>query len=39
MHSSEGHEETVKALPKIIELLKAKGYTFGVITPMTPQPW
>ena len=39
MHSSEGHEETVKALPKSIELLKAKGYTFGVITPMTPQPW
>ena len=39
MHCSEGHEETVKALPKIIEILKAKGYTFGVITPMTPQPW
>lgn len=39
MHCSEGHEETVKALPKIIEILKAKGYTFGVVTPMTPQPW
>lgn len=39
MHCSEGHEETVKALPKIIEILKNKGYTFGVITPMTPQPW
>ena len=39
MHSSEGHEETVKAVPKIIELRKAKGYTCGVITPMTPQPW
>ncbi|WP_298465609.1 polysaccharide deacetylase family protein [uncultured Mitsuokella sp.] len=39
MHSSEGHEETVKALPEIIRILKAKGYTFGVITPMTPQPW
>ena len=39
MHSSEGHEETVKALPEIIRLLQAKGYTFGVITPMTPQPW
>lgn len=39
MHSSEGHEETVKALPEIIRLLKAKGFSFGVITPMTPQPW
>ncbi|SFT49843.1 Peptidoglycan/xylan/chitin deacetylase, PgdA/CDA1 family [Selenomonas sp. GACV-9] len=39
MHSSEGHEETVKALPEIIRILKAKGFTFGVITPMTPQPW
>ena len=39
MHSSEGHEETVKALPKIIEILKDKGYAFGVVTPMTPQPW
>ena len=39
MHCSEGHEETVKALPEIIRILKAKGYTFGVITPMTPQPW
>ena len=39
MHSSEGHEETVKALPEIIRVLKEKGYTFGVVTPMTPQPW
>lgn len=39
MHSSEGHEETVKALPRIIDILRAKGYTFGVITLMTPQPW
>ena len=39
MHSSEGHEETVKALSGIIRILKDKGYTFGVITPMTPQPW
>lgn len=39
MHSSAGHEETVKALPEIIRLLREKGYTFGVITPMTPQPW
>ncbi len=39
MHSSEGHEETVKALTEIIRILKEKGYTFGVVTPMTPQPW
>ena len=39
MHSSGGHEETVKALPEIIRILKERGYTFGVITPMTPQPW
>ncbi len=39
MHSSENHEETVKALPEIIRILKEKGYRFGVITPMTPQPW
>ncbi len=39
MHCSEGHEETVKALPTIIQILKENGYTFGVITPMTPQPW
>ena len=39
MYSSEGHEETVKALPEIIRVLKEKGYTFGVVTPMTPQPW
>lgn len=39
MHCSEGHEETVKALPEILRILKEKGFTFGVITPMTPQPW
>ena len=39
MHCSEGHEETAKALPKIIQILTDRGYTFGVITPMTPQPW
>ena len=39
MHSSGGHEETVKALPEIIRILRERGYTFGVITPMTPQPW
>lgn len=39
MHCSEGHEETAKALPRIIQLLKDRGYSFGVVTPMTPQPW
>ena len=39
MHCSQGHEETVKALPQIIQVLRDKGYTFGVITPMTPQPY
>lgn len=39
MHCSAGHEETVKALPRIIQLLKERGYSFGVVTPMTPQPW
>ena len=39
MHSNYGKGETAKALPQIIDLLKAKGYSFGVITPMTPQPW
>ena len=39
MHCSGGHEETVKALPGIIRILKEKGYDFGVVTPMTPQPW
>ncbi len=39
MHCSAGHEETVRALPGIIRILRDKGYEFGVITPMTPQPW
>lgn len=39
MHCSGGHEETAKALPQIIEILQKKGYSFGVVTPMTPQPW
>ena len=39
MHSTYGKEETVKALPQIIQLLRDRGYTFGVVTPMTPQPW
>ena len=39
MHSNGGKENTVSALPGIIELLQNKGYSFGVITPMTPQPY
>ena len=39
MHCAGGKEETVKALPDIIHLLRDKGYRFGVVTPMTPQPW
>ena len=39
MHSSYGHQETAKALPEIIRVLRENGYCFGVITPMTPQPW
>lgn len=39
MHSTSAKDETVKALPEIIHFFKDRGYTFGVITPMTPQPW
>ena len=39
MHSSSGHQETAKALPEIIRVLRERGYRFGVVTPMTPQPW
>lgn len=39
MHCSSGRAATVRALPAIIDLLEAKGYSFGVVTPMTPQPW
>ena len=39
MHSNAGKEETVKALPEIIKLFKDWGYQFGVVTPMTPQPY
>lgn len=39
MHSSSNHEETVKALPTIIKTFKDRGYSFGVITPMTPSAW
>ena len=39
MHCNGDKFETAKALPDIIRLLREKGYTFGVVTPMTPQPW
>ncbi len=39
MHSSYGHGETARALPEIIRVLRKRGYRFGVVTPMTPQPW
>lgn len=39
MHSASGHDETVKALPQVIKLLKERGFTFGVITPSTPSAW
>lgn len=39
MHSSQNHEETVKALPTIIKIFKDRGYHFAVITPLTPDAW
>ena len=39
MHCSSGHEETARALPEIIRVLRESGYRIGVVTPMTPQPW
>jgi peptidoglycan/xylan/chitin deacetylase (PgdA/CDA1 family) len=39
MHSTSGKEETAAALPSIIASLVEQGYSFGVVTPMTPQPW
>ncbi|WP_238996475.1 polysaccharide deacetylase [Paenibacillus pinistramenti] len=33
MHDGGGHENTVKALPKIIEYYQAKGYSFATLTP------
>ncbi|MBR3745937.1 MAG: polysaccharide deacetylase [Selenomonadaceae bacterium] len=39
MHSNGDKGETVKALPEIIHFLRDWGYKFGVVTPMTPQPW
>lgn len=39
MHDAVGHEATVEALPKIIKLLKDKGYTFRVVTTAIPPSW
>ena len=39
MHSTSAKDATVEALPEIIHYFKDRGYTFGVVTPMTPQPW
>ena len=39
MHCNGDKTETVKALPEIIHFLRDWGYKFGVVTPMTPQPW
>ncbi|MBQ3442570.1 MAG: polysaccharide deacetylase [Selenomonadaceae bacterium] len=39
MHSNSDKGETVKALPELIKMLRNWGYKFGVVTPMTPQPW
>ena len=39
MHSTAAKDATVEALPEIIHFFKDRGYTFGVVTPMTPQPW
>ena len=39
MHSNADKAETVKALPELIHFLRDWGYQFGVVTPMTPQPW
>ena len=39
MHCNSDKQETVKALPQMIHFLRDWGYKFGVVTPMTPQPW
>ena len=39
MHSKDGKETTVEALPAIIDMLQGAGFTFGVMTPRTAQPW
>ncbi|MBR1581321.1 MAG: polysaccharide deacetylase [Selenomonadaceae bacterium] len=39
LHCNSGKEETVAALPDIIRVLRERGFSFGVVTPITPQPW
>lgn len=39
MHDGPGHDETIKALPEIIEYLQNQGFSFRVITPLTPPAW
>ena len=39
LSEEERNQETAKALPEIIRVLRERGYRFGVVTPMTPQPW
>jgi peptidoglycan/xylan/chitin deacetylase (PgdA/CDA1 family) len=39
MHDGRGHEETVKALPEIIQLFKARGFEFRIINLKTPPAW
>lgn len=35
----QNRESVIAALPKIIDLLKSKGYTFAIIDENTPPPW
>ena len=39
MHDGPGHIETVRALPGIIQALKAQGYEFRVVNTQTPAAW
>jgi peptidoglycan/xylan/chitin deacetylase (PgdA/CDA1 family) len=39
MHDGAGHQETVKALPHLIKLLKERGFEFRVINAETPPAW
>jgi peptidoglycan/xylan/chitin deacetylase (PgdA/CDA1 family) len=39
MHDGVGHEETVKALPAIIQIFKDRGFEFRVVNLETPPAW
>lgn len=39
MHDGKGHAETVKALPRIINFYKEKGFDFRIISSKTPSAW